>query len=117
MTFQTSLISNALQAGLPFHFELRPLKIDDWEKGFLPCLGELTVVGKVSKQAFTEQFLKLTSTKEYFICVIEDVRDGSIAAAGTLFVEEKFIHMNGKVGHVEDIVVRKRYRGMNLGKL
>jgi glucosamine-phosphate N-acetyltransferase len=117
MTFDSSLISNTLQQALPFHFQLRPLRIDDWERGFLPCLAELTVVGKVSKQAFIEQFLKLSSSGKYFICVIEDVRDKSIAAAGTLFAEEKFIHMNGKVGHVEDIVVRKRYRGMNLGKL
>ena len=30
-------------------------------------------------------------------------------------IERKFIHENGLVGHIEDIVVHKEYRKMNFG--
>ena len=32
------------------------------------------------------------------------------------FVERKFIHENGLVGHLEDIVVHKDYRKLNFGR-
>ena len=51
----------------------------------------------------------------FFPHVIVDAQ-GQIAAAGTLFIERKFIRNCGRVGHVEDIVVSSRHRGKNLGR-
>ena len=48
--------------------------------------------------------------------MIEDVAKKLIIGAGTIFVERKFVHLNGLVGHIEDIVTHKDYRGLNLGK-
>ena len=31
-------------------------------------------------------------------------------------IEQKFIHDGGKVGHIEDVVVRKEYQGKGVGK-
>ena len=49
--------------------------------------------------------------------MIEDVLKKHIAAAGTLLIELKFLRGGGLVGHIEDIVTDKNYRGKNLGKL
>lgn len=54
---------------------------------------------------------------QYFTIVIEDTQAKKIVGAGTILVERKFIHHNGLVGHIEDIVTHSEYRGMNLGKL
>ena len=52
----------------------------------------------------------------FFPQVITD-SEGKIVAAGTLFIERKFIRNCGAVGHVEDIVVDSAQRGKNLGRL
>jgi ribosomal protein S18 acetylase RimI-like enzyme len=92
---------------------------------FLNVLGSLTVVGDLSKAEWQQRFSFLQNTPlHYYIIVIEDIRNnkgadphhGSIAAAGTLFTEHKFIHKAGLVGHIEDIVVHEQYRGNNFGK-
>lgn len=48
--------------------------------------------------------------------VIEDLKKGRIAAAGTIMIERKFIHEAGLVGHIEDIVSHPNYRGKNMGR-
>ena len=40
---------------------------------------------------------------------------GDIVGTASLIVERKFIHRGGRVGHVEDVSVRKGYRGKGLG--
>jgi GNAT superfamily N-acetyltransferase len=49
--------------------------------------------------------------------VIEDVAKSRIVGAGTILVERKFVHHNGLVGHIEDIVTHSEYRGHNLGRM
>ncbi|KAI8803471.1 acyl-CoA N-acyltransferase [Cladochytrium replicatum] len=78
----------------------------------------LTTVGALSKGQFIERYSYLKAhNHEYFIIVIEDTKKSKIAGAGTILVERKFVHNNGLVGHIEDIVTHKDYRGLNLGKL
>jgi glucosamine-phosphate N-acetyltransferase len=40
----------------------------------------------------------------------------TIIATGTIILEPKFIHNNGTVGHIEDIVVDKDKNGLGIGK-
>ena len=40
-----------------------------------------------------------------------------IIGAITLFIEQKIIHDGMCVGHIEDLVVNKKYRGMGVGKI
>lgn len=63
----------------------------------------------------TEIFKSLKRLNTYVI-VVEDVLKGHIAAAGTVLVELKFLRGGGLVGHIEDIVVDKQYRGKDFGK-
>ncbi len=97
----------------------------------MECLSELTIVGEISQDIFQgkDNCLKFQKSRNFvdrfnymkeredsfFPHVIVDSED-QIAAAGTLFIERKFIHNCGRVGHVEDIVVSSRHRGKNLGR-
>jgi glucosamine-phosphate N-acetyltransferase len=86
----------------------------------------LTEVGTRSKALFIGNPMILTADRfsylkahnhEYFTIVLEDTAKSKIVGSGTIFVERKFVHSNGLVGHIEDIVTHKDYRGLNLGKL
>jgi hypothetical protein len=50
MEFET--ISDVVSQLKTRHYEMRPLRLDDYEKGFLDCLSSLTVVGPVTKMEF-----------------------------------------------------------------
>ncbi len=96
-------------------YVFRSLNINDYEKGFVYCLEQLTTVGSMSCEQFKETFQSLIN-KDYYIIVIEHISTQKIVGCGTLFVEQKFIHSSGKVGHVEDVVVLDSQRGKQLGK-
>ena len=48
--------------------------------------------------------------------MIENRTIGRVVAVGTLIVEHKFVHLNGKVGHIEDIAVANDQQGNRLGQ-
>lgn len=96
-------------------FIQRELVSEDYEKGFLELLSQLTTVGTVGRDAFMERLhqLRLRGDK---VLVIEDKETGKVVASGTLILEYKFIHDCGVAGHIEDVVVDASYRGQQLGK-
>ncbi|KAK4884430.1 hypothetical protein RN001_000701 [Aquatica leii] len=96
---------------------VRPLQVDDFDKGFISLLSQLTTVGKVSRMDFLRQFLAMEKSGGYYVTVIEDTRHKSIIGAATLVTEFKFIHDGGLRGRLEDVVVNNTYRGKQLGKL
>ncbi|EFC50326.1 acetyltransferase [Naegleria gruberi] len=95
-------------------FNARPIENDDFDKGYLQLLSQLTSVGDISKEAFTHRLSKMDNDV-YRIVVIEDPTSKKIVAAATVFVELKFVHNCGKVGHIEDVVVDSSVRGQYLG--
>jgi len=98
--------------------KVRPLSRQDYDRGFLQLLGELTSVGDISRDAWDTRFdLMKNGNQTYFITVVEDTALNKIIGATTLVVEKKFIHECGSVGRVEDVVVSNEYRGRQLGKL
>jgi glucosamine-phosphate N-acetyltransferase len=117
--FSNSLIpSVSLKQWLKPGFIVRALEPMDYDKGFLKCLAMLTTVGPLSKSEFMDRYNYFKAhNHEYFTIVIEDVQKKVIVGAGTLLVERKFIHSNGLVGHIEDIVTHSDYRGLNLGRI
>ena len=53
---------------------LRPLSIQDYDKGYIDLLSGLTKVGEVSKQMYEAQFRSMKeSNNTYYIAVIEDI--------------------------------------------
>ena len=91
-------------------FNIRKLEKNDYNKGYLNLLKQLTNTSDISFKKFCNHFDNINSN----IFVIEN--NNSIIASGSLLIEKKFIHNMSSVGHVEDVVVNKNYRGMNLGK-
>ncbi|KAI7884375.1 acyl-CoA N-acyltransferase [Lichtheimia hyalospora FSU 10163] len=114
--FDESLISPQVQAALPEGYTLRPLRANDYERGFLKVLEVLTEVGNQTKEEWMERFNYLKQhNHEYFTIAITDDRSDKVVAAGTIFVERKFVHNNGLVGHIEDIAVDGQQQGKKLG--
>merc|ERR1712223_2299216 len=97
---------------------VRSLCLEDYDRGFLELLGQLTSVGNISREEWEARFQAMKSCKDtYYVVVIEDVNLARVIGAATLVVEKKFIHSCGSVGRLEDVVVSDVYRGKQLGKL
>jgi len=91
-------------------------KIDksDYNRGFLQLLEQLTFVDakNITYEEFCNRFDELNST----IYVIRNISTNIVVATGSIFIEKKFIHHNGSVGHIEDMVVNNEHQGKGFGK-
>ena len=84
----------------------------DYYKNYNNLLNQLTSINYISYEQFSDQFNQLND--DYNIFVIEE--DNKIIATGTLLIEHKFIHNCSRIGHIEDIIVDKNYRGKGYGR-
>ena len=85
------------------------------EKDILDCLKllkQLTVVDE--NFDYISVFNQISTNPNHYIYVVE--KDGKIVGMATVLVEQKFIHSGSRVGHIEDVVVDSKYRGLNIGK-
>lgn len=89
----------------------RILRKDDYHKGYLELLSQLTVVGEITQQDFDNAFERQNLS---WVFVIEERK--KIIATASLMIEQKFIHHCGRVGHIEDVIVDHQARGLGLGK-
>ena len=100
--------------------KVRPLCLEDYDRGFLQLLGQLTSVGEISREQWQQRWEEMKNCNStYYVIVIEDttVAGGLIIGAASMVMEKKFIHSCGSVGRLEDVVVSDVYRGKQLGKL
>lgn len=93
---------------------VRELEEKDLFNGFLESLDSLRKASNLSPKKAKEIFKKISSDKNYKIYVAEI--DSKIVGGATIFFEQKFIHEGGKVGHIEDVAVRKKYQGKGIGQ-
>ena len=93
---------------------IRELKEIDLWNGFLQSLDSLRPASNIEKSRAKKVFEKIDADFDHIILVAEI--DGKIVGSATLFVESKFIHNGGLVGHVEDVVVDKEFQGRNIGE-
>ena len=93
---------------------IRELKEADLWNGFLKSLDSLKQASNIEKFKAKEIFEKINANPDHIIAVAE--LDGKIVGATTLFIESKFIHDGGLVGHIEDVVVNKEYQGQKIGE-
>ena len=68
---------------------------------------------------FTEQIVSLLIVRSdlYYPPFSQCLYLGKVVASTTLHIERKFIHGAALRGRIEDVVVDKDYRGLQLGKL
>jgi len=96
----------------------RPLQSDDYNRGYIELLKQLTSVGDVTELDFKERFRELKSSNEtYYHTVIVDSSTDQIVGSATLIKERKFIHKCANRGIIEEVIVSDKYRGKSLGKL
>ncbi|XP_064484676.1 probable glucosamine 6-phosphate N-acetyltransferase isoform X1 [Ornithodoros turicata] len=97
---------------------IRPLSTDDFDKGYLKILSQMTLVGDISKEQFLRRFHEMKARPDtYYVTVVEDLSTGAVVAAASLVTELKFIRNTALRGRLEDVVVDDGYRGRSLGKL
>jgi glucosamine-phosphate N-acetyltransferase len=93
LLFPTSLISSKIQAELPEGYSIRPLQRDDYHRGHLEALGDLTHVGEILEEQWLERFDLMAGCEgTYYIIIITNKARGEakeIVATGTLVAEKK----------------------------
>ncbi|TWU72640.1 hypothetical protein ED733_000909 [Metarhizium rileyi] len=113
--FPASLISQEVASSLPEGFTIRPLERQDYAKGFLTCLHDLTWTGDQTEDEFNERYDEMDTQGKgpYYYVVIEHA--GRIVGTGVVVVEKKFIWNRASVGHVEEICISKAHQSKGLG--
>jgi glucosamine-phosphate N-acetyltransferase len=97
-------------------FTIRELKNSDFENGFFETLSNLSQIGSINhNMESAERVLKTIRENNTSRIYVAESDDGQIIGSITLFLEQKFIHNGGKVGHIEDVVTRKEYSGQGIG--
>ena len=97
---------------------MRSLCLEDYDRGYLALLSQLTSVGEISREQWEDRWHQMRdSNSTYYVIVVEDRSLARLVGAATLVLERKFIHSCGSVGRLEDVVVSEAYRGRQLGKL
>ena len=93
---------------------IRELKKEDIWNGFLKSMDSLKPASNIDRTKAEIIFEKINSNPDYIIAVAEI--EGKIVGSTTLFIESKFIHDGGLVGHIEDVVVNKDFQGQKIGE-
>lgn len=87
--FDPSLIAATIHDAAPAGYTFRPVRRDDYSKGYFDCLSTLTWVASPTQEQFEEQYDWMTSRgSEWFYNVIIEC-EGKIVGTGVLIVERK----------------------------
>ena len=92
---------------------IRKIMESDLENGFLESLDSLRQASDLEENSAKNILRKILQNDNHIIHVAE--LDGKIVGSTTLLIEQKFIHMGGIVGHIEDVVVKKEFWGQGIG--
>lgn len=95
-------------------FEIRELEERDLFNGFLESLDTLRKASDLDRKKAKQVLKKIRSAPNHKIYVA--ISDSMVVGSATMFIEPKFIHSGGNVGHIEDVVVRKEYQGKGIGE-
>ena len=94
------------------NYEIKELTKEDLEKdkdGFLETLKNLSETEEISLEDAEKILFEINSNNG--IIYIAKTNEGKIIGTAKLLIEQKFTHNGGKVGHIEDVAVRKGYEG------
>src|ERR1044072_2330563 len=99
-------------------FTIREIEENDLDNGFFETLSNLSVVGAINTNETLKKHIikEIKRNKDYVIVISEDAKRREVIGTATLFIEQKFIHNGGKVGHIEDVATRKGYEVRGIGK-
>lgn len=93
---------------------IRKLQKKDLYNGFLLSLDALRKSSYIKPKKANRIFNKISKNSQQVIYVA--VENSKIIGSASILIEQKFIHDGGKVGHIEDVAVRKEFQGKGIGK-
>lgn len=91
---------------------IRLMDATDLDRGFLEALNALKSVELTAQQAVDVYRHRLKSRVQTYVAEI----DGKIAGTASVFIEPKFIHSGGVVGHIEDVAVHPEFQKHGIGR-
>lgn len=93
-----------------------PENIDIIKQKHLLLLSELTSVTDLERNIYLEYVKNISQMGSIIVAYIENPETVSfdIIASGTIIIEPKLIRSGKCVGHIEDIVVKNKYRGQSI---
>ena len=95
-------------------FVFRDMELEDFERGYLVLLSQLTKVPPLSAGEFAAIFEKVKRTSK--MIVIEDLKEKKVVGSFKLLFERKFARGGATMAHLEDVVVDSSYRSQGFGK-
>jgi glucosamine-phosphate N-acetyltransferase len=99
------------------NFVIREIQLADLKRGFFDTLSSLSHVGNIADQNDrAEKILSEIKSYPFYTIFVAVKEDNQLIGSITILIEQKFIHNGGKVGHIEDVVTKKEYEGMGIGK-
>ena len=90
---------------------IRLMEPTDLRRGFLIALGALKPADLTDAQAITIFRRRLRSRVKTYVALMDD----RVTGTASLFIEPKFIHNGGIVGHIEDVAVHVDYQLHGIG--
>jgi glucosamine-phosphate N-acetyltransferase len=94
--------------------QIRKLQRKDIYNGFLLSLDSLRKSSHIKPKKANVIFDKISKNPHQKIYVI--VKNSKVIGSASILIEQKFIHDGGKVGHIEDVVIRKEFQGKRIGQ-
>ncbi len=94
--------------------KIRKLEEKDLFNGFLESLDSLRKASDLDPKKAKSIFKDIHSRQDHVVYVA--TQKSKIIGAATIFVEPKFIHNGGMVGHIEDVAVKKEFQGKGVGQ-
>ena len=99
------------------NFAIRKIQLRDLKRGFFDTLSNLAPTGDIVNQdERAEKILFEIYSYPFYAIFVAVKEDGDLIGSITILIEQKFIHNGGKVGHIEDVVTKKGYEGIGVGK-
>jgi len=92
-------------------------KLTDLKNQYINLMSELTVCEELDNQTFYNRLKEINSMGQIIIAY-KHITNGSIEiiGSGTVIVEPKIIRGGKPVAHIEDIVIKKTYRGQKISQ-
>jgi glucosamine-phosphate N-acetyltransferase len=115
--------ANANKTGIFAHIDkdihIGEIRLEHLDQGFMDALNDL-VAGTSKLDKFKAQHIfheiKQNPLHRIFVAVMKNKLGKDIVVGTiTLIVEPKFIFNGGRVGHIEDVSIKKEYQKMRLG--
>ena len=92
---------------------LRPIEVDDIDRGYFKLLSQLTIAPALTKVQFHE---RLHLMHAHGVTTLVACQDEVVIGTGSLVLEPKLTRGGSFVGHVEDVLVDAAQKGKGLGR-